>query len=111
MEGLLGIQNHGTEEGKLGLYILYLCRHVSGEPTPDNQETDRAAYFSLDEMTSFDEPFDEFCEWLARRVLMNEHHVAPPTSTTPTIRTWLSCKGQRPMMENSERTSCPQDWV
>jgi ADP-ribose pyrophosphatase YjhB (NUDIX family) len=83
VEGLLGIQNHGTEEGKLGLYILYLCRHVSGEPMPDNQETDRAAYFSLDEMASFDEPFDEFCEWIARRVLMNEHHVTPPTSTTP----------------------------
>jgi len=83
VEGLLGIQNHGTEEGKLGLYILYLCHHVSGEPTPDNHETDRAAYFSLDEMASFDEPFDEFCAWIARRVLTNEHHVTPPTANNP----------------------------
>jgi len=83
VEGLLGIQNHGTGEGKLGLYILYLCHHVSGEPTPDHHETDRAAYFSLDEMASFDEPFDEFCAWIARRVLTNEHHVTPPTANNP----------------------------
>jgi 8-oxo-dGTP diphosphatase len=83
VEGLLGIQNHRTEEGKLGLYILYLCHHVSGEPTPDNHETDRAAYFSLDEMESFDEPFDEFCKWIACRVLTNEHHVTPPTPINP----------------------------
>jgi 8-oxo-dGTP diphosphatase len=83
VEGLLGIQNHITEEGKLGLYILYLCHHVSGEPMPDKHETDRAVYFSLEEMESFCEPFDEFCRWIARRVLTNEYHVTPPTPINP----------------------------
>jgi len=83
VEALLGIQNHCTEEGNPSLYVLYLCRHVSGEPTPDNRETDRAAYLSLNEMESFDEPFDEFCEWLAHRVLTNKYRIILPTPINP----------------------------
>jgi ADP-ribose pyrophosphatase YjhB (NUDIX family) len=83
VDGLLGVQNHCTEEGELRLYLLFLCPHVSGEPRPDNRETDRAAYFSLDEMAAFNEPFDEFCEWVARRVWEGHHHVIPPHSTNP----------------------------
>jgi ADP-ribose pyrophosphatase YjhB (NUDIX family) len=50
IEGLLGVQNHPSRTGEPRLYLLFLCRHVSGEPTPDNQETDKAAYFSLEEL-------------------------------------------------------------
>jgi 8-oxo-dGTP diphosphatase len=83
MEGLLGIQNHATQDGKLALYLLYLCDHVSGEPEPDHYETDRAAYFSLDDIESLGEPIDAFCRWMACRVLKNEHHLTPPTSVNP----------------------------
>lgn len=82
VEGLLGIQNH-SNNGEPRLYIIFLCRHINGEPTPDNRETDKAAYFSLDEMASFDEPFDEFCEWMASRVLMGQLNVIPQQSTNP----------------------------
>ena len=36
VQGLLGIQNH-SNNGKPQLYIVFLCQHFSGEPTPDNQ--------------------------------------------------------------------------
>jgi ADP-ribose pyrophosphatase YjhB (NUDIX family) len=83
VEGLLGVQNDRNIEGEQQLYILFLCHHVSGEPTPDNRETDRAAYFSADEMADFNEPFDEFCEWVARRVLEGQHHLIPPLDMNP----------------------------
>ena len=82
VEGLLGIQNH-SNCGEPRLYIIFLCRHLSGEPTPDNHETDKAAYFSLDEMACVNEPFDEFCEWMARRVLDGQYRLIPPESANP----------------------------
>ena len=82
VEGLLGIQNH-SNGGEPRLYIIFLCRHLSGDPKPDNHETDMAAYFSLDEMASFNEPFDGFCEWMARRVLEGQYHVIPSESANP----------------------------
>jgi ADP-ribose pyrophosphatase YjhB (NUDIX family) len=80
MEGLLGIQNL-HREGWVG--IIFLCRHASGIPAPDGVETDRAAYFSLNEMDAFDEPFEPWCEWLVRRVLKGDHHVTPPELSNP----------------------------
>ena len=84
IEGLLGIQNDSRQNtGEPWLYILFLCRNISGEPTPDDEETDRAAYFSLEELDALDEPIDEFCEWLARRVLQGGHHIIPPEPLNP----------------------------
>ncbi len=54
-----------------------------GEPVPDHHETDQAAYFSLSEMGRFDEPFDEFCEWIARRVLRGQYHLIPSEPSDP----------------------------
>ena len=83
VKGLLGVQNHGSRQGKLMVYLLYLCRHISGEPTPDNQETDKAAYLSLHEIETLDETALEFCKWIACRVLCGEHHVIPPMPMNP----------------------------
>lgn len=81
MKGLLGIQNL-RKEGWLA--IVFLCRHVSGVPTSDGGvETDRAAYFSPDEMEAFDEPFEPWCEWLVRRVLRGQYRIIPPQSNNP----------------------------
>ena len=82
VEGLLGVQNH-SDNGEPRLYIVFLCHHINGEPVPDNHETDSAAYFSLDEMANFNEPFDEFCEWVAKRVLEGQQHVIPLQSINP----------------------------
>lgn len=81
IEGLLGVQNL-RREGWVA--IVFLCRHVSGTPVSDGGvETDKARYFSLEEMEAFDEPFEPWCEWLVRRVLMGEYHVIPPEESNP----------------------------
>jgi 8-oxo-dGTP diphosphatase len=83
VDGLLGIQNHCDEHGELRVYLLYRCRHVSGDPVPDQQETDKAAFFSLQELDASSEPFDEFCLWLGRRVLRGEHSLILPEPQNP----------------------------
>ena len=80
IDGLLGIQNLRSD-GWLG--IIFLCHHVEGTPVPDGVETDRAAYFSLEEMDSFEEPFEPWCEWLARRVLTGQYMAIPCESNNP----------------------------
>jgi 8-oxo-dGTP diphosphatase len=82
IEGLLGIQSLSRPDGWLA--TVFLCRHVAGTPTPDGGiETDRAAYFSLDEMDAFGEPFEPWCEWLVRRVLRGAYHIIPPQPDNP----------------------------
>jgi ADP-ribose pyrophosphatase YjhB (NUDIX family) len=78
--GLLGIQNL-RRPGWLG--IVFMCHHIEGEPTSDGVETDEAGYFTLEEMDSFGEPFEPWCEWLARRVLMGETTITPCEPTNP----------------------------
>lgn len=81
IHGLLGYQNFDWE-GMVAL--IYLCRHVSGEPTPDGgQETDAAAYFSLAELDTLNEPIEPWCEWMARRVLQGNYHLIPVESNNP----------------------------
>lgn len=82
--GLLGVQNHiDRRTGEPRLYLLYLCRHASGDPMPDGVETDRARYFTLAELDALADPVDAFCLWLARRVLRGEHALIPPAPDNP----------------------------
>lgn len=83
VDGLLGVQNHCDQSGELRVYLLYHCQPASGDPHPDQYETDRAAYFSLQELDACGEPFDEFCLWLARRVLRGEHCLIEPQLENP----------------------------
>jgi len=46
-------------------------------------ETDRASYFSLDEILAFSEPFEPWCKWLALRVLSGNRMVIPEEPETP----------------------------
>jgi len=80
IEGLLGIQNL-HRQGWLG--IAFLCRHVEGDPVPDGIETDKADYFSLEDIDAFGGPFEPWCEWLARRVLRGEHTVIVSEPNNP----------------------------
>ena len=81
VEGLLGIQNL-PERGWIG--ILYLCRRVSGAPTPDGGvETDAAAYFSAERLAAHPEPVEPLSGWLARRVLKGEYHLIQPEPQNP----------------------------
>jgi len=84
IDGLLGIQNHhDSETASERLYVLFLCHHILGEPTPDQFETDRAVYFSLDELKAVEENVDKFCYWLALNVLQGKHKVIPPNRENP----------------------------
>ena len=80
IEGLIGLECFSWESA---VGLVFLCRHVSGEPMPDGQETDRAVYFSVVEMDKADQPFAPWSERLVRRVLRGEHHLIPvePGST------------------------------
>ena len=81
MEGLIGLQNL-RQEGWIAL--VFLCHHISGDPEPDGGiETDAAAYFSLDEIVSSDEPIEPWCEWLLRRVLTGDYHFVPSERNNP----------------------------
>jgi ADP-ribose pyrophosphatase YjhB (NUDIX family) len=80
IEGLAGIQNL-PQASWLG--VVFLCHHVEGEPLSDGVETDRAAYFSLEEIDAFREPFEPWCEWLVRRVLVGEYRVIPRALNNP----------------------------
>jgi hypothetical protein len=54
------------------------AKRYEGAPASDGGiETDCAAYFSLAEMDSFDEPFEPWCEWLVHRVLAGECRTIP----------------------------------
>ncbi|MCL5999715.1 MAG: NUDIX domain-containing protein [Chloroflexi bacterium] len=83
MVGLLGIQNHASSQGDPRIYMIFLCRHLSGEPTPDHDETDRAAYISKAEIESWDEPVDDFVRWIVLRVLSGEYTVIGPQPGNP----------------------------
>ena len=81
MEGLLGVQNL-RQEGWIAL--VFLCRHVSGEPVSDGGvETDRAAYLSLAEMDALQEPIETWCDWIVRRVLRGEHGIIAAERDNP----------------------------
>lgn len=82
VDGLIGIQNDAVN-GEAWLYLIFLCHHVAGEPTPDGQETDAAAYLSLAEMDSFPETLEPLVLWLAQRALRNECQVIPINEQTP----------------------------
>ena len=81
VEGLLGIQNL-KEDGWLAL--VFLCEHLSGEPTCDGGiETDEAAYLSLKDIEALQDPMEVWCEWLVRRVLKSEHYLIPQDGNNP----------------------------
>ncbi|NSW52549.1 MAG: NUDIX domain-containing protein [Anaerolineae bacterium] len=80
VEGLLGIQNL-QRPGWMG--IVFLVRHVSGNPQPDNVETDRAAYITLEEIEQAEEPFEPWCRWLACRVLKGVFTIIPSSPGNP----------------------------
>ncbi|MDT8307666.1 MAG: NUDIX domain-containing protein [Anaerolineae bacterium] len=80
MEGLLGYQQFPWETA---VALIFLCRHLSGTPTADGIETDAAAYFSLEELSTLGEPVEEWCAWLIRRVLLGKAHLIPPLPENP----------------------------
>jgi len=80
VHGLLGVQNIGWEAATA---LVFLGRHVSGEPTPDGVETDAAGYFSLEELAALEDPIEPWTEWLVRQVLAGNYSVIEPNPGSP----------------------------
>jgi len=72
VEGLIGIQNLSWQHG---IGIIFLCRHISGEPIGDGKETDRAGYYSLEEIEAWQEVIEPWCAWIVKRVLQGRYRV------------------------------------
>lgn len=66
------------EKGEPMLYLIFLCRYVSGDPTPDGGENDAAAFLSLDDMNGLAEPIEAQNGWLARRIFAGDYQVMLP---------------------------------
>jgi len=63
--------------GEAMLYLVFLARYVSGEPTPDGDETEAAAFLSLDDLATAG-PVDGQNAFLARRILTGQSQLLLP---------------------------------
>ena len=50
--GVLGMRNRYDADTGNSMYVVMLLEPMSGEPTPDDKEVDRAEYFTMDEINA-----------------------------------------------------------
>ena len=82
VEGLLGVQE--LPDPWLGMIgLIYLCRHVGGQPTPDGRETDAARYFGANELDEIRDAFEPLSEWLIGRVLAGDYELLTSRPSNP----------------------------
>src|SRR5207249_2520990 len=81
VEGILGLRNRCDPDVGNSLYIVLLLRPLSGEPTPDGKEVDRAAYFTMEEIRALDQVPSINVE-IAQRALTAERHLLMPQILT-----------------------------
>lgn len=80
--GLLGVQElPPPQEGWIAL--VYLCKHISGNPKPMDRETDAACYFTLSEFEALSDPKEPWSEWLIRRVFSDDYTLILNDATNP----------------------------
>ena len=90
VEGVLGIRNRYDPDNGNSVYVILALRPVSGEPTPDAREVDRAGYFSLAEIDAL-EQVPAINREVARRalnperLLLDPQEVTQPTGITYTL--------------------------
>ena len=62
---------------------MYLCRHVDGEPEPDNHETNAARYLSGEDIETLGEPVEPLSKWLTNRILRGQYTLIRDEATNP----------------------------
>lgn len=77
VEGILGLRNRYDPDVGNSLYIVLLLRPLSGEPTPDGKEVDRAGYFSLAEIHALEQVPSINLE-IAQRALATDKRLLMP---------------------------------
>jgi ADP-ribose pyrophosphatase YjhB (NUDIX family) len=75
--GSLGIRNRYDPDSGNSIYVIFVMRPISGEPTPDGVEVDQAGYFTLEEIQALDQVPPINLE-VAKRVLAPDHHLHTP---------------------------------
>lgn len=63
--------------------LIFLCKHVSGTPTPDGVETDRARYMAPADIEVETGGFEPWSRWLVERVLAGHTGVLQPIEGNP----------------------------
>lgn len=81
VEGVLGLRNRYDPDIGNSIYIVLLLHPVSGEPQPDNDEVDRAAYLTLAEIEALDHIPPINLE-IARRVFAPDRRLLLPQVLT-----------------------------
>ena len=81
VDGLLTLCNVDWE-GDNQLYLVFLCQHIDGMPTPDGIEIDAADYLPFDAFSTWSEPIIPFTFWLAGRIVRQEYQVLRPVLLT-----------------------------
>lgn len=82
VEGLLGVQELPSPwSGWIGL--IYLCKHISGAPEPQDPEMDAARYFTKTEIAMMNEPIEPLSAWLVDRFYKDELNVIPAHPLNP----------------------------
>ncbi len=81
VEGILGVRNRYDVDSGNSLYIVMRLRLVSGEPTPDAKEVDRAGYFSLEEIKALEQVPAINVEIAHRALAMDQRLLMPQTLT------------------------------
>jgi ADP-ribose pyrophosphatase YjhB (NUDIX family) len=75
--GVLGIRSRYNPDHGNSIYVVLLMRPISGEPTPDGQEVDRAGFFSLEEIQALEQMPPINLE-VARRALAADQRLLEP---------------------------------
>jgi ADP-ribose pyrophosphatase YjhB (NUDIX family) len=75
--GALGIRSRYNPDTGNSIYVVLLMRPITGEPTPDGKEVDRASYFSLAEIEAL-EQVPPINLQVARRALSADRRLLEP---------------------------------
>ncbi len=77
VQGVVGIRNRCDHDIGNSLYIVLLMKPLSGEPTPDMEEVDRAEYLTLEQIEGL-EQVPPINREIASRVLSKEKCLLAP---------------------------------
>ena len=82
VRGLVGVQEMPDPWAGWNA-LVYACDHVSGEPNPDNRETDASQYLSLDDLEHLSDSFETWSLWIMGRALRNSLTVIRQSAENP----------------------------
>ena len=81
VQGVIGLRNRCDPDIGNSLYIVLLMKPLSGEPTPDMEEVDRAEYLTLEQIEQL-EQVPPINREIASRVLSQEKCLLAPQELT-----------------------------